>query len=89
MENAKHAKKDNFKWGMPVVQPEVISYDPPKDDFYKARISTLERENRELRTEIEQRYGESWRELAVENEKLREENDKLKVSLINAEIRNV
>jgi hypothetical protein len=99
MEDARHAKKDNFKWGMPVVQPEVISYDPPKDDFYKARISTLERENRELREEIEKRaewYGmgkdafdERQNALIEEIDKLRTENTKLRVALINAELRNV
>ena len=99
MEDARHAKKDSFKWGMPVVQPEVISYDPPKDDFYKARISTLERENRELREEIEKRaewYGmgkdafdERQNALIEEIDKLRTENTKLRVALINAELRNV
>ena len=99
MEDARHAKKDSFKWGMPVVQPEVISYDPPKDDFYKARISTLERENRELREEIEKRaewYGmgkdafeKNYNELADENARLREENDRLKTALIREAIRDV
>ena len=99
MEDARHAKKDNFKWGMPVVQPEVISYDPPKDEWFKARISTLERENRELREEIEKRaewYGmgkdafeKNYNELADENARLREENDRLKTALIREAIRDV
>ena len=42
----------NFKWGAPIQEPVKISYDPPKDDFYKARISALEKENLKLRAEI-------------------------------------
>ena len=42
----------NFTWGAPTQEPVKISYDPPKDDFYKARISTLERENYELREKV-------------------------------------
>ena len=39
----------NFTWGAPIQEPVKISYDPPKDDFYKARISALEdREKGEL-----------------------------------------
>lgn len=42
-------KRVKFTWDKDgVVQKEVISYDPPKDDFYKARISTLEKENMKL-----------------------------------------
>lgn len=98
MDNARHAKQEVFKWEKP-EQPKVISYDPPKDDFYKARISTLERENRELRAEIEKRaewYGmgkdafdERQNALIEEIDKLRTENTKLRVALINAELRNV
>ena len=93
-------KHDKFNWQMPQTQqPEVISFDPPKDDFYKARISALEKENLKLRAEIEKRanwYGigkdafdERQRELVEEAEKLRAENSKLRIALINAEIRNV
>ena len=48
----KHEKQTNFKWGRPEVEAVKISYDPPKDDFYKARISALARENYELRETI-------------------------------------
>ena len=48
----KHEKQTNFKWGGPEVKAVKITYEPPKDDFYKARISTLERENYELREKV-------------------------------------
>lgn len=48
----KHDKEANFKWGRPEVEAVKISFDPPKDDFYKARISALARENYELRETI-------------------------------------
>ena len=93
-------KHDKFNWQIPQTeQPAVISFEPPKDDFYKARISALEKENLKLRAEIEKRanwYGigkdafdERQRELVEEAEKLRAENSKLRIALINAEIRNV
>ena len=50
----KHDKETNFKWEKPEVEAVRISFDPPKDDFYKARISTLERENYELRQRVRQ-----------------------------------
>ena len=50
----KHDKEANFKWGRPEVEAVKISYDPPKDDFYKARISALARENYELRQRVRQ-----------------------------------
>ena len=47
-------KKAKFGWQDPEEQIKVISFDPPKDDFYKARINTLERENLSLRQKIEE-----------------------------------
>ena len=94
----KHAKKETFTWAKPEA-PKVISYDPPKDEWYEARIHTLEKENAQLRAELEKRaeyYGmgkdafeKNYNELADENARLREENAKLKKALINSEIRNV
>ena len=93
-------KHDKFNWQMPQTQqPEVISFDPPKDDFYKARISALEKENLKLREEIEKRanwYGigkdafdARHEEMAAELTKLREENSKLKKAFVREAIRNV
>ena len=48
----KHNKESNFKWGRPEVEAVKISFDPPKDDFYKARISALAKENYDLRETI-------------------------------------
>ena len=50
----KHDKEATFKWGRPEVEAVKITYEPPRDDFYKARISTLERENYELRQRVRQ-----------------------------------
>lgn len=79
----KHDKTE-FRWATPAVEPEKISYDPPKDDFYKARINALEKENRKLREQLEKRavwygagkeaYDEKMSELYEENKKLRKEN---------------
>ncbi len=93
-------KHDKFQWQMPQTQqPEVISFDPPKDDFYKARISALEKENLKLREEIEKRA--SWygmgkdafdarhEEMIAELAKLKEENIKLKKAFVREAIRNV
>lgn len=91
---AKHAKP-NFNWEAPEIT--VMKYDPPKDDFYKARISTLERENIQLREELEKRaewYGMGkdafdarQKELVEENQRLTEENIKLREALIREAIR--
>ena len=43
--------KTNFTWEKPEIK--VIRYDPPNDEYYKARISTLEKENQELNREVE------------------------------------
>lgn len=79
--------------------PERISYDPPRDEFYKARISALEKENLKLRAEIEKRanwYGMGkdafdarHKELVEELETLREENLRLRDALIREAIRDV
>ena len=93
-------KHDKFNWQMPQTQqPAVISFDPPKDEFYKARISALEKENLKLRAEIEKRanwYGigkdafdARHEEMAAELTKLREENSKLKEAFVREAIRNV
>lgn len=93
-------KHDKFNWQMPQTeQPAVISFDPPKDEFYKARISALEKENLKLRAEIEKRanwYGigkdafdARHEEMDAELTKLREENESLKKALIREAIRNV
>lgn len=89
----------NFTWGAPIQEPIQISYDPPKDDFYKARISALEKENLKLRAEIEKRanwYGMGkdafdarHEELCEELSKLREENSRLRTALIREAIRDV
>lgn len=47
----KHDKPTTFQWETPEVK--VYRYEPPKDEFYKARITTLEKENRELSKEVE------------------------------------
>lgn len=93
----KHDKSE-FAWQKP-TEPEVITYEPPKDDFYKARISALERENLKLRAELEKRaeyYGmgkdsfdEKLSELYAENAKLCEENWKLRNALIREALRDV
>ncbi len=93
-------KHDKFQWQMPqTIEPEVISFDPPKDDFYKARISALEKENLKLRDEIEKRA--SWygmgkdafdnreSELVQALEELRKKNERLEKALIREDIRNV
>lgn len=93
-------KHDKFQWQMPqTIEPEVISFDPPKDDFYRARISALEKENLKLREEIEKRA--SWygmgkdafdarhEEMIAELTKLKEENIKLKKAFVREAIRNV
>ncbi len=90
-------KHDKFNWQMPTEEPAVITYEPPKDDFYKARISTLEKENLQLRAELEKRanwYGMGKdafdarrRELVEENQRLTEENIKLREALIREAIR--
>ena len=79
--------------------PERISYDPPRDEFYKARISALEKENLKLRAEIEKRanwygmgkdaYDAKHQELVEELETLREENLRLRDALIREAIRDV
>ena len=47
-------KQTSLRWGSPEEQIKVISFEPPKDDFYKARINTLERENLALHKKIEE-----------------------------------
>ena len=94
----RRAKKETFTWAKPEA-PEVISYDPPKDDFYKARISALEAENMKLRAELEKRaewYGMGkdafdarHNEMADEIAKLRDENTRLRTALIREAIRDV
>ena len=89
----------NFTWGTPIQEPFQISYDPPKDDFYKARISALEKENLKLRAEIEKRanwYGmgkdafdAKHQELIEENQRLVDENLRLRTALIREAIRDV
>lgn len=93
----KHDKSE-FTWQKP-TEPEVITYDPPKDDFYKARISALEKENLKLRAEIEKRanwygmgkdaYDAKHQELIEENQKLVDENLRLRTALIREAIRDV
>lgn len=89
--------KHDFKWTTP--ETAHISYDPPKDDFYKARIATLERENAELHRKIEKNaelYGMGkdaidtvLKELNEENDKLRDRVTRLEIALIRSEIRDV
>lgn len=93
---AKHARP-NFNWEAPEI--EVMKYDPPRDDFYKARISTLERENAQLREELEKRaewygmgkdaYNAKHQELVEENQRLVDENLRLRTALIREAIRDV
>ena len=69
------------------------------DDFYRARIAKLERENSSLREQLEKRavwygagkeaYDEKLTELHKENEKLADENWKLRNALIREAIRDV
>ena len=77
----------------------MISYNPAPDEFYKARISTLEKENAQLRADLEKRaewygmgkdaYDQKMKELSEENAKLCEENWKLRNALIAVELRSV
>lgn len=79
--------------------PERISYDPPRDEFYKARIRTLERENSQLREKLEKNAGyygigrdmfeTRMTELQHDNDRLRDENAKLQQALIREAIRDV
>ena len=79
----KHDKTE-FRWAAPTAEPETISYDPPKDEYYRARITTLEKENKKLREQLEKRavwygagkeaYDEKMSELYEENKRLRKEN---------------
>lgn len=95
---AKH-DKNNFEWKAPKIEPAVITYDPPKDDFYKARIRTLEKENLELRAEMEKRgewYGmgkesfeKLYKEVSAENDRLRDKIMRLEQALIREAIRDV
>lgn len=76
-----------------------ISYEVPADDYYKARIATLEQANAELKAELEKRatwYGmgkdafdQRQRELVDENQRLVEENHRLREALIKEVIKNV
>ena len=98
MEDAKHAKKEAFTWVKP-EEPEVISYEPPKEEWFLARIHTLEKENVKLRAEIEKRaewYGMGkdafdarHEEMAAELTRLREENSRLKEAFVREAIRDV
>lgn len=92
-------KKATFSWESPDKEIVKISYEPPKDEFYKARISTLEQENVKLREELEKRaewYGMGKdafdarsTELVEEISRLREENSRLRAALIREAIRDV
>ena len=94
----RHAKKETFTWQKP-EEPEVISYEPPKEEWFLARIHTLERENVQLRAELEKRaewYGMGkdafdarHNEMADEIAKLRDENTRLRTALIREAIRDV
>ena len=76
-----------------------FSWDAPEDDYYKARISTLEKENSKLREELQKRaawYGMGrdafdarQNELVEENQKLFDENVRLRTALIREAIRDV
>lgn len=76
-----------------------FSWSVPADDYYKARISALENENEKLRNELKKRaewYGmgkEAFdarrRELVDENQKLVDENVRLRTALIREAIRDV
>lgn len=90
--------KHDFKWA---TEEEIrkLSYEPPKDDFYKARIATLERENAALRDQMEKRsefYGmgkqsfeKLYKEVSEENDRLRDRVARLEIALVNSEIRDV
>ena len=94
----RHAKKETFTWAKPEA-PKVISYEPPKEEWFLARIHTLERENVKLRAELEKRaewYGMGkdafdarHNEMAEEIAKLRDENTRLRTALIREAIRDV
>lgn len=71
--------KDNFEWKMPKIEPVVINYDPPKDDFYKARISALEKET----------FEKLYKEVSAENDRLRDKIMRLEQALIREAIRDV
>lgn len=92
-------KKATFSWESPDKEIVKISYEPPKDEFYKARISTLEQENVKLREELEKRaewygmgkdaYDAKHQELVEENQRLVDENLRLRAALIREAIRDV
>ena len=49
----KHDKQDaRFEWVRPEVVEARISYEPPKDEFYKAEIAKLQAENARLREQL-------------------------------------
>lgn len=89
----------NFTWDKPIQEPIKLSYEPPRDEFYKARITTLEQENVKLREELEKRaewYGMGKdafdarrEEMSEEITKLKEENSRLRAALIREAIRDV
>lgn len=91
--------KDNFEWKTPKIEPVVINYDPPKDEYYKARISALEKENAKLHEKLEQNanfYGmgketfeKLYKEVSAENDRLRDKIMRLEQALIREAIRDV
>lgn len=94
----KHDRQD-FEWKMPNVKPLTISYEPARDDFYKARISALEKENAKLHEKLEQNanfYGmgkesfeKLYKEVSAENDRLRDRIAALEQALIREAIRDV
>ena len=90
--------KPNFKWEKPEgpgVAVEKISYDPPKNEWYEARIRTLEKENADLNRELEamkKNVDRLYGAIAEMNETTAEldaENAKLKAALVRAALREV
>ena len=97
----KHYKKEtNFQWEAPELPKKeekkeavvTISYDPPKDEFYKARIRTLEKENCSLNETLDE-ARQCIRDMRKESAYLREtveeqknEIEKLKAALVRVVI---
>jgi len=76
-----------------------LSFEPASDDFYRARINTLEKENEHLKAELEKRasyysmgrdqFDKYCKEISDENDKLREKVMKLERALLREVTKDV
>ncbi len=76
-------------------QETIFSWEPPKDEFYKARIETLERENLTKDKEIDslehkvEMLKECINELKIDQGDLILENQSLRDAVVRAALREV